>query len=364
MSDELIAENLQLRDELAQLLEQAQQNQRILQRHQAFDLQLISAASFHELIDTLLHKFALTAALDIVSLSLFDPEYEIRRILLELNINPGEFPHLLFLQDESNRDALFDKFPRPALGNYDVRLHGTMFPKSVVPPVSVAIVPLMRHDRLIGSLNFGSHDASRFASSMGTDFIEHLASIVAICLENVINNERLKHMGLTDPLTGVNNRRYVERRLQEEIGRSRRQGTALACMYIDIDHFKQINDRAGHQGGDEVLREIAARIKTELRMSDALGRFGGEEFVVLLIDADLDNALNVADRIRQSIAGYPLCLSSGESFDVTVSIGVAALTHSQHLEPVETTAQRFVARADRALYQAKAGGRNLVVGDR
>ncbi|MGH8808714.1 MAG: diguanylate cyclase, partial [Noviherbaspirillum sp.] len=125
-----------------------------------------------------------------------------------------------------------------------------------------------------------------------------------------------------------------------------------------------INDRVGHQGGDEVLREVAARIKVELRLSDALGRFGGEEFVVLLIDAELGDALNAAERIRLRIAEQPMRLSSGENFDVTVSIGVAALVHSQHPEPIETTAQRFVERADRALYQAKASGRNQVVGDR
>ncbi|MGE5622166.1 MAG: GGDEF domain-containing protein, partial [Bacillota bacterium] len=186
-------------------------------------------------------------------------------------------------------------------------------------------------------------------------------AIVAVCLENVVNSERLKHIGLTDPLTGVHNRRYVERRLLEEIGRSRRQGYALSCLYIDIDNFKQINDCLGHQAGDEVLRAIAIRIKEELRLSDALGRFGGEEFVVLLIDAELAAARHAGERIRRRVAGEPLELSTGQTLDVSVSVGVASLAQHDECAEIEATAQQFVARADQALYLAKQGERNRVV---
>jgi two-component system, cell cycle response regulator len=361
MSHELVTENLRLRSQLAQLLEQAQQNQQILRRYQNFDLQLIGAGSFRELIDIVFDTFAKSAGLAMITMALLDPAYDIRRILVELNINLNEFPGLLFLQDEAEFGELHHQLAAPVLGAYSEHLHGPMFPEPLPAPASVALMPLIRHQRLIGCLGLGSTDGARFAHNMGTDFIQHMASIVALCLENVINNERLKHMGLTDPLTGVNNRRYVERRLLEEIGRTRRHGYGLSCMYIDIDHFKRINDCVGHQGGDEVLRGVAERIKAELRLSDALGRFGGEEFVVLLIDAETDDALGVAERIRQSIAEQKIALSCGEELTVTVSIGVASLRSGEHAETVEATAQRFVARADRALYRAKESGRNRVV---
>ncbi len=364
MSQELITENLHLRKQLSQLLHQAQQNQQILQRHQTFDLQFIAAGSFLELIDTVFQTFAKAASLDIVTLSLLDPDYDIRRILVELNVPLSELPQLVFLQDESELGELCDRLHRPVLGGYSEYLHGIMFPEPVAPPASVAIVPLIRRGMLIGCLSLGSNDMARFTQHMGTDFLEHLASILAICLENVINTERLKHMGLTDPLTGVNNRRYVERRLLEEIGRSRRHGYALSCMYVDIDRFKQINDSIGHQAGDEVLRDVARRIKAELRLSDAFGRFGGEEFLVLLIDAQRDDAISVAERIRLSIGEQPLILSSGEQLEVTVSIGVALLASQEGDEPIEKTAQKLLARADQALYEAKGSGRNRVVGDR
>ena len=196
---------------------------------------------------------------------------------------------------------------------------------------------------------------------MGTDFVEHMASIIAICLENVISNEMLKYIGLTDSLTGVYNRRYIDRRLIEEVGRARRQAYRISVMYIDIDHFKHVNDSVGHQGGDEVLREVAARIKAELRNSDAVGRFGGEEFVVLLIDAELDSATTVAQRIRASIANKKFALSSGTKMAVSVSIGVAALDDFERDRPIETVAQALLAHADVALYRAKEAGRDRVV---
>jgi len=364
MPNALAEENRRLRAQLAQLLEQAQRNQQILRRYQDFDLQFIGAGSFRELIDTLFHAFADSAGLDIVTMALLDPAYDIRRILVELRIKLSELPRLLFLQDETEFGELRERLGKPVLGRYSEQLHGQMFPEPLPAPASVALLPLIRQQRLIGCLSLGSADASRFAPGMGTDFIEHMAAIIALCLENVISSERLKHIGLTDPLTGINNRRYVERRLLEEIGRTRRHGYGLSCMYIDIDHFKQINDRVGHQGGDEVLRSVAECIKAELRLSDALGRFGGEEFVVLLIDAEPADAAGVAERIRQGIAEQPLTLSSGTRLGVTVSIGIASLRPDQHGETVEATARDFVARADRALYRAKENGRNRVESER
>lgn len=361
MSDELVSENQRLRIYLNELLEQARRNQQILRRQHTFDLEVIGAGSFRELVTSIFQTLPVSSELDVVTLLLIDPAYDIRRILADLQIPLRDFPHLLFAQDESEFGELCGHLDRPLLEHYTEQRHGFLFPEPIPMPKSVALMPLRRQGRLIGCLNLGSFDPTRFDPDMGTDFIEHRGSIIAICLENVLNHERLKHIGLTDPLTGVNNRRYVERRLLEEIGRTRRQGYALSCMYIDIDHFKQINDRVGHQAGDEVLREVAARIKAELRITDALGRFGGEEFVVLLIDADSKDAASVAERIRQSVAEPALELGSGEKLDVTVSIGVAMLDETDGGEPVDAISRRFIARADRALYRAKKEGRNRVV---
>jgi two-component system, cell cycle response regulator len=283
-------------------------------------------------------------------------------VMNNLGIDLDGFPQLLFVDERNELLSLFQDRPlTPLLDTFHEDRYWQQFPSRLEQPRSIAIVPLVRNKNLIGTLNLGSMDPDRFYPELGTDFIEHMASIIAICLENVISNELLKYIGLTDSLTGVYNRRYIDRRLLEEIARARRHDTHLSCLYLDIDHFKQINDRLGHLAGDEVLREVAGRIKAELRQSDCLARFGGEEFVALLSNADLASAVMVAERIRQSIDQNPFQIAYANPIHVSVSIGVATLTESDRGEAIEPVALQLVAKADHALYEAKEGGRNRVV---
>lgn len=358
LNGQLAAENEALRARMAYLIEQAERNHAIMCRHQAFDLEIVGAASFPELVGTILGKLPRIADLDAVTLSLLDPESDIFTVMGRLGVEFDTMPNLHFRAQVA--ELCFEGV-KPRLERFTPQAHQAMFPHASAGLASVALVPLVRNRRIIGSLNLGSYDVERFTPALGTDFIEHMASIIAICLENVISNEMLKYIGLTDSLTGVYNRRYIDRRLIEEIARARRQGYRISCMYIDIDHFKNVNDSIGHQAGDEVLRDVAGRIKAELRLSDALARFGGEEFVVLLIDADLANASMVAQRIRASVADTPFSLSCGKAIDVSVSIGVATLEDFERDHAIEGVAQQLVAQADAALYRAKEGGRNQVV---
>ncbi|MES2015201.1 MAG: sensor domain-containing diguanylate cyclase [Pseudomonadota bacterium] len=360
-------ENESLRASMAYMMEQAERNHDIMCRHQAFDLEIVGADSFPSLVSTIFRSLPVISELDIVTLSLIDEGEDIRLVMDKLGVDFGDFPHLVFVDQASalgfvpSSSETLTGPPKPMLGPYIPATHQPMFPHPPAGLQSIALVPLLRNKRLIGSLNLGSLDPSRFAPAMGTDFVEHMASIIAICLENVISNEMLKYIGLTDSLTGVYNRRYIDRRLLEEIARARRQQYRISVMYIDIDHFKLVNDSVGHQGGDEVLREVAIRIKDELRLSDALARFGGEEFVVLLIDAELESATMVAERIRASVASRPFQLASGAALPVSVSIGVAVLDDFDRDHAIEGVAQELVAHADTALYRAKESGRNRVV---
>ncbi|MGX4642824.1 DUF484 family protein [Massilia sp. SYSU DXS3249] len=360
---DLIAENEALRARISYVMEQGRRNHEIMARHQAFDLEIVGATSFTELVGTIFRLLPVISDLDAVTLSLVDPDADIYTVMHKLGVDFEALPDLQFCEHgvELGFTNAQDGRPHPRLGPYSRAEHCAAFPHPPAGLQSVALVPLLRNKRLIGSLNLGSTDLQRFTAALGTDFVEHMASIIAICLENVISNEMLKYMGLTDPLTGVYNRRYIDRRLVEEVARARRQGYRISVMFIDVDHFKAVNDRVGHQAGDDVLREVAARIKMELRVSDALARFGGEEFVVLLIDADLDAAAMVAERIRVGVAGKPVDLADGAGMGVSVSIGVSALDMDAGELPIEAVAQQLVALADGALYQAKEAGRNRVV---
>lgn len=349
-----------VRAQLDELISEARHNQDIWARHQALDLQLIGAHSFRELIRHIFVTLAEMCELDQVTLCLLNNHHNLKEMLSDLKIDHVEFPHLLFVQNESELQQGGMPLKKPVLGHYQVSEHYRLFASCYTHPTSVAILPLIRQSKLLGCLNLGSNQLERFTKDMATDFVERLASIIAICLENVINSERLTQIGLTDALTNVSNRRYVEQRMLEEIGRARRQHYGIACMYLDIDHFKSINDKHGHQGGDEVLKEVAKRIKAELRLSDTIGRFGGEEFVVLLVNTNHHDAKMVAERIRKSIENRPFLLSMTGLCEVTISIGIATLSDDHNLGEIDNAAKALLSRADHALYAAKESGRNRV----
>jgi diguanylate cyclase (GGDEF)-like protein len=271
-----------------------------------------------------------------------------------------DHPGLMFAARDDDLDGLFPVSLFPLLGPYRPRQHAPLFAPIRRSPNSVALLPLVRHGRLIGSLNVGSYGADRFVKGVRTDFLEHLAAVAAICIENAVNLERLKRQGLTDTLTAVNNRRFFDQRLKEELERAAREGVRLTCLLLDVDHFKKVNDSYGHPAGDQVLREVAALIRAQLRGSDVLSRYGGEEFAALLSRSGAAEAAEVAERIRHSAAEHVFQAADGQPFRVTLSIGVAAYDPSRSAgdKPSGTV---LVGCADRALYQAKAGGRDRVV---
>ncbi|MCV0397020.1 MAG: PleD family two-component system response regulator [Rhizobiaceae bacterium] len=163
-------------------------------------------------------------------------------------------------------------------------------------------------------------------------------------------------MAVTDGLTGLHNRRYLDSHLQTLFDRALARRRPLSVMITDIDRFKPINDTWGHDAGDEILREFAARLRKNVRGIDLACRFGGEEFVVVMPDTEHHVAERVAERIRAQIEDTPFALKTeGREIPVTVSVGVASLT------PPHDSVQTLMKRADTALYEAKTGGRNRVV---
>ena len=163
-------------------------------------------------------------------------------------------------------------------------------------------------------------------------------------------------LAVTDGLTGLNNRRYLDTHLASLVERSARRGRALSVLMADIDHFKAINDLHGHEGGDEVLREFSRRVRSAVRGADLACRYGGEEFVVVMPDTTADVAAQIGERLRAAIAGdgFPIS-ASGARASVTTSVGISTL------DGEDDSAGAMLRRADQALYQAKHGGRNRVV---
>ena len=360
---------------------QAQHNETKLEKMQQQELRFISADSLPELIDIILQQYRDAYELDYVSLLLIDPDYEIRHVIEFMSPGLLKLPTLIFADSHTQLEnvviaqsaerektnpvdfqkTLFPNFKNePYLGKCTGDCRDVLFPAMHTKPESVAVLPLIRHNKLIGSLNLASLDVARFIEGIGTNLIKRLSSILAVCLENAVNNEKLKLLGLTDALTGIHNRRYFMQRLEEEVVRGLRQELPVSCLFIDIDHFKSFNDLYGHSVGDQVLRYVANIIKKQMRLSDVLARYGGEEFAVLLTNTDAKLAQEIAERVRFAIADAILHVDSLEDdLNVSVSIGCTTMTQAES-QNITLLGENLLNTADQALYIAKDSGRNCV----
>ena len=357
---DLLSEHKELKRRLNRLLLDARKNENTFRRFQSVELQLLGCRSLPELMQMLVHHGHATMGWDEFTVYLLDENYEISQMLSQMGIAPDD-RRVLILANEINHliEHLGDS-TTPKLGLYEEAIHGELFPDATTL-ASVAILPLARGDRLMGFLNLGSMERNRFQQGAATDFLEHLAAVIAVCLETSIIQERLKHAGLTDGLTRVNNRRYFDQRLIEEVARSLRTRQKLSCLFIDIDYFKKINDTYGHPCGDLVLQKVAQLIRGQLRSADVVARYGGEEFAVLLAQAGRDLALEIAQRIRRCVENARVDFPDGKVVNVTVSIGIGTSELSDDIgNPIEL-GERLVNLADDALYRAKHEGRNRVV---
>ena len=182
---------------------------------------------------------------------------------------------------------------------------------------------------------------SAFALGIGWILLRAMAS------ENTVKQE-LEHLMLTDSLTNMGNRRFLTRRLDEEVTRAQRYGRALTAVFFDLDHFKNINDKYGHPVGDVVLQRVAQCLSSNIRSSDLIARFGGEEFVVLLTETAIDDALGQVERMREAVAKLEI---EAAPVQIRVSAGLAQWMDSE-------TGDSLLQRSDRALYKAKSEGRN------
>ncbi|MCD1646443.1 sensor domain-containing diguanylate cyclase [Marinobacter adhaerens] len=185
----------------------------------------------------------------------------------------------------------------------------------------------------------------------GTVVLEGI--VLDISDRKTLENE-LEEMATRDPLTGLFNRREMSRVLEEELERARRYQRPMAVLWVDFDHFKDINDTFGHAAGDSVLRSISRLLLGSVRSVDSIGRFGGEEFVIVLPEMDFEEAQETAERLRRKVAEEPQPLGNDQTVPLTISVGVAVYPdHGQ-------TASTLCAAADKAMYLAKERGRNCV----
>ncbi|MBE9516850.1 MAG: sensor domain-containing diguanylate cyclase [Proteobacteria bacterium] len=350
----------QLQARLDRLEDRIQENEHVWAGFRFIEVSLIGTRDLAELFavlrDTVSEAFD---GIDAISVTCFDDDYQMLRVL-ERN-GTLDNPRCIFRHIAPQAlEGLFSSFSQPILGACTREIQGHLFPDYKGKLGSVAVAPLILQNKLIGSFNQASSEADHFTSEAGTDLLEHLSAVLAICIDNTLAHEKLKEDGLTDPLTGLSNRRFFERRLREEVDRWQRHGKPLSCFLIDLDFFKKINDQYGHQAGDVVLKSIANELGAELRASDVIARYGGEEFVMLLPDTDMDEASDIAARLRCRIGALDWSDSVPELESVTASIGIAQLQQEEGRK-IDEAGEQLLKMADDALYKAKEDGRNCVV---
>ena len=218
--------------------------------------------------------------------------------------------------------------------------------------------PITIGDRRIGVLNVADKSGGGVYSDVDLTLLDLVVPQVALALERAEWQEKATQfqlMSITDPLTGLPNRRYLEERLAEEVNRSKRYDQPLSFLMIDIDDFKHYNDLNGHQAGDLALQITAQQLKSTLRAADVASRYGGEEFSVLLPQTSLPEAGVIAERMRDRIerTHFPHAQSQPMGA-VTISVGVSTFTSTVN------SAEKIIGVADRALYEAKREGKNKI----
>jgi diguanylate cyclase (GGDEF)-like protein len=212
------------------------------------------------------------------------------------------------------------------------------------------LVPLIGSEQIYGFIVFGSKVLGKEYNDSDISYIDQVMQFASVSLQNNINYKS----AIVDSKTRLYNNSFFLRRLEEEMSRQRRYKTVISLLMIDIDHFKNLNDTYGHLAGDAVLRRLAEIMNEDVRNEDVAARFGGEEFVIMLIGCIADEACNVAERLRKRVADEEVVFNK-ITLKITISIGVS------HVTPEDTkNGTKLIEEADVALYNSKDQGRNRV----
>ncbi|WDE04518.1 sensor domain-containing diguanylate cyclase [Thalassomonas viridans] len=329
--------------DLQQLIENSRINESIANKLFEIETEILSCQSSHELLQRLLElikeKFNLTG----ISLLLAEP-------------TPISYLLGAKLQSDWHREnsrpvsvEVLQKFHpdnKPLLCNELASLQPALPGSLLTGAQSVALIPLRLENKLFASLLFTDSDKDRFHPGLGTLHLEQLGVKASLCLSNALIRDQLEYMAHYDRLTGVANRRLMERTISEELVRQKRYGVPFSLLFIDCNKFKKINDNYGHDCGDKVLAYVADQLSQLIRENDHCFRYAGDEFVITLAGQSYSEARAVASRLMAFFQKHPMPYQ-GEKLAVTISCGVAQSQVGQNMD-------ELLKAADQDLYRLKA----------
>jgi len=218
------------------------------------------------------------------------------------------------------------------------------------PLASMALLVLGDLQHPFGVLGLGSVDGERFQPGKSVDFLQHLAQVVGLSLENAVSRERIARLAITDSLTGSHNRRFLQPHSHQPLSKWFGEGVVVCCLYVDVDDFKSLNERLGKEAGDDVLSRLASILGGVARTQDPLIRMGGDEFALLLPGCPVDKAQDIAARLIEKCS----TIQEAQDQGISISVGLAEAGLAE-----DKRVKDLIGDADQAMYVAKAlgGGR-------
>jgi diguanylate cyclase (GGDEF)-like protein len=333
-------------NDVNEILQVIGRNEEISRKFFAIETSILSIHNFRDLFDRLLTEITEKFSVPHVWIAIMEDNDVYR--LLDRMTPSNTFGERLRVIDAKAFGELIGDGASPILANEGLEWFNALVPEGAkVSPGSLAVVPLTYEGTAIGSLNLGDASPERYAPGMEVGLLQQLAVKVSICLANVMAHERLALLAFRDPLTDLLNRRVMEQVLRREFDRARRYGTELAILFLDIDRFKGINDRYGHDLGDEVLKWVGNRLLTMSRQSDVVARLAGDEFVIILPNTSADRAYRFVDRLQTFFLSTHLA-HDGKVIPVSISCGIATMSDTGM-----TDARSMLKKADERLYHSK-----------
>jgi len=332
--------------DIEKILERVKRNEEIERKFFEVEARILSILNFKDLFEILLTEIRKKFDIPYVWLSLMQ-ENRVARLIRE-HVSTGIVDNKLNIIDPDTFQDLIGHHARPVLVNGDLAAYYKLFPDHEKYLVrSLALVPLTHENGVIGSLNCGDYAPERYQPGMDVSLLERLSVILSICISNVTAHEKLRLAASRDPLTGLVNRRVMEMILKREFSRALRYETPLAVAFLDLDDFKSLNDRYGHEFGDTVLRYVGNQLVRMSRDSDIVTRFAGDEFVLILPGNRHDDASQMVQRLNHYLSKNPP-VHEGEKVHVSLSFGVAHIQDAGVQDPAS-----LLKRADVRLYEAK-----------
>lgn len=344
--------------DLATLLKEARINEEKLASLQSMEARLLDTDDFYEVCRVLVEEYRKQFNLLTVSLTLIDRGRQMMGYLTELQNNHTDYAlsrlqkNLFFEYDYQTIEHLRKNMMTPILGKMQPEYNG-FFGEYAQDIESMVLLPLIRRGELMGVLGFGSVDPERYTEDMGAEFLKRLSLVVAVCVQNAIQMEHLRLLGLVDDLTQMRNRSYFYKRLLQEIKRAQRQEKQLSCLMINIDNMPEVILDYGHAAGDRVVIYSADLIHKNLRDTDIGTRISDASFAVIAPDTSAEGVEMLANRILASFNDTQCDLNRAKCVDVKISMGVASSDLAQIVAEAGGLCSDIVTRAERALADAQ-----------